>query len=305
MSKHLSLVRQATRPGRAPSFLSTTMRTVCGSGLSRYSAGASNVPEGHWLMSFKRFKHNKSARMGNRLQKLDEMAHEKARENSKKNKNKTPETASTVEENMEDDEDGQDDEDEFEEHDEMVLPDPTVTKDRMGKVIESFKKYLKSIRGSEPTPEMFDTVRVEAYGSMTSIQSVAQVVIASHTLANATCFDPSLAKDVAKAIQSQMGLNPSVEEGGVVKIPLPRVSLESRQKMVLNLNKRTETHRLRLRNLRRKVLDVVKKGVAGKLEGISKDDAFRVQKEIEKIADEATATINALSTEKQESILQV
>jgi hypothetical protein len=38
------------------------------------------------------------------------------------------------------------------------------------------------------------------------------------TLANVTCFDPAIAKDVLKAIRDTLELNPQIEEEGVVKV---------------------------------------------------------------------------------------
>ena len=282
-----------------------------------------------------RYKHR--AKMGKHLERLDEMAHdasrEKAEERRKKNKEKkaarkakkkhgaateTGEDASAESGNFmdamlannnqasEDDfDDHLHDEEEDHEEEEDVLPDPNVIKERMMKLVDKFTESLKAIRGAEPTPELFDEIMVQAYGASTPLKSVAQVVIASPTLATATCFDPAVAKDVVNALRERMGLNPSVEEGGVVRIPIPRVSMESRQQTAALLGKRTEAFRKKIRNVRRKGMDVVKQGVAGKLEGISKDDAFRVQKEIESVTEDVIHKLNAISTEKHDSIMAV
>eukprot|EP00977_Amphora_coffeiformis_P021857 scaffold10022_cov170-Amphora_coffeaeformis.AAC.9 len=203
----------------------------------------------------------------------------------------------------EDDFEPHDEDDDDHEDEEDVLPDPDVVKERMKKLVDKFEESLKAIRGAEPTPELFDEIMVHAYGSSTPLKSVAQVVIASPTLASATCFDPAVAKDVATALREKMGLNPSVEDGGVLRIPIPRASMESRQKTASLLGKRTESFRQKIRNVRRKVMDIVKPGVAGKLEGVSKDDAFRVQKEIESVTEIAIKKLNEISEKKHDSIM--
>ena len=274
-----------------------------------------------------RLKH--AAKMGQHLERLDDMAHETSRQEAQERRQKKKEkkaakknkkggaaaepeaSASQAKFNLEashgdDDFDHHhEDEEDEEDHPQDVLPDPKAVKERMTKLVKRFTESLKGIRGAEPTPELFDDVMVQAYGSTTPLQSVAQVVVGSPTLATATCFDPAVAKDVAAALQEKMGLNPSVEEGGVVRIPIPRVSLESRQKTAHVLGKRTESYRQKIRNVRRKSMDVVKLGVAGKLEGISKDDAFRVQKEIESVTEDAIAKLNRLSEDKHNSIMAV
>ena len=279
------------------------------------------------LLQQVRYKH--AAKMGQHLETLDDMAHDKEREQARerrkkqkdkkaarkgKHKNEAAEEDSSSKSkkfmdamhgNSEEEDYDDDDHDDDHEDDQDVLPDPDVVKERMKKVVDKFTETLKAIRGAEPTPELFDEIMVQAYGSSTSLKSVAQVVIASPTLASATCFDPAVAKDVANALRTSMGLNPSIEDGGVVRIPIPRASMESRQKTAALLGKRTESFRQKIRKVRRKALDIVKPGVAGKLEGVSKDDAFRVQKEIEHVTEIAIGKLNEISEKKHDSVMAV
>jgi ribosome recycling factor len=285
------------------------------------------------LKQSRRWKH--SAKMGHKLQTLDEMAHrnerEAAEERRKKKKERKdakksgkkhdehdePATASTTANNgleeiddndlfLDDDEDyGDDDNMEGDEDAEPSLPNPEEVKERMMNVVNKFQESLKSIRGAEPTPEMFDDVQVNAYGSMTPLKAVGQVVIASPTLAQISCFDPAIAKDVRKAIQLALELNPQVEEGGMVRVPLPRVSMEVREQTAKQLNKKAESCKQRLRQVRRKAMDVIKKGKDGKLEAISKDDAFASGKEIENITEQVMDKLKAVVDEKMNSIMAV
>jgi ribosome recycling factor len=267
-----------------------------------------------------RCKHN-AAKTGNHIETLNELAHDKSREEAQERrakkkdkkatkKNKSSTTAAAVpDEQQHDDDDDNDDMDDDDDHDDEeegeLLPNIVRVKERMQKIVVKFEESLKAIRGSEPTPELFDDVLVDAYGSMAPLKSVAQVVIVTATQATATCFDPATAKAVSTALRDKLALNPSIEEGGVVKIPLPRVSMETRQKTAAALGKKTETFRQRIRKVRRKALDVVKQGVAGKLEGVSKDDAFRVQKELEVLTDQVIQSLNDSAEKKHESIMSV
>ena len=282
-----------------------------------------------------RWKH--SAKMGHKLQTLDEMAHRNEREAAEERRKKKKErkaakksggggkqhdesthaaaasAGNVLEDNdddddlfLDDDEDHDDDDDNDGDEDaEPKLPDPEVVKERMINLVNKFQESLKSIRGAEPTPEMFDDVQVNAYGSMTPLKAVGQVVIASPTLAQISCFDPAVAKDVQKAIQLALELNPQVEEGGTVRVPLPRVSMEVREQTAKQLNKKAESCKQRLRQVRRKAMDVVKKGKDGKLEGISKDDAFASGKEIDTITEQVMDKLKAVVDEKMDSIMAV
>lgn len=253
--------------------------------------------------------------MGQHLERLDELAHEqsqkKAQERRQKKKSRksdtAPETTAAAHEQHEDELYQEEDENEIEQNEEQLnlLPDPKQTKFKMKNIVQRFIDSLKNMRGAEPTVALFDNVQVDAYGARTSLQSVAQVVLVSPTLATATCFDPTLAKAVRTALAQQLQLNPSAEEGGVVHIPLPRISLESRQKIAATLAKRAESYRQGIRQVRRKAMDITKKGVAGKLEHVSKDDAFRVQQEIEAATEEAIQELNRAAEEKHNSIMAV
>jgi ribosome recycling factor len=267
-----------------------------------------------------------SAKKGLHLQTLNEMAHSgeraAAEERRQKRKDKTAERkgkkssvgtadrAAPSKTNDDDDDDEDDDRVEEEEDiDDNVLPEPSAVKRKMQRHIESFKEYLKTVRGGEATAELFDGVTVtDAYGRDTGsapLKAVAQVVIASPTLAIATCFDPATAKAASKAILDQLELHPQIEEGGTISIALPRVSLESRQQTAAAVQQRAENYRQRIRKNRREALDIVKQGVAGKLEGVSKDEAFRVQQEIEAMADVVIKELNQVADNKHKDILSV
>ena len=185
------------------------------------------------------------------------------------------------------------------------LPDPKLVQERMDQILASFTDSIQKIRGAEPTPELFDDVSVPVYGETVPLKTIAQVVITSSTVAHATCFDPNVASPVCEAIRIQLEMNPSVEEGGVVRIPLPRISMETREKTCKQVAKKTEHIRQKLRAIRRKHLDVVKQGVAGKLEHVSKDEAFRLQTKIQDLADQVLHKLNHVSQAKQDSIMAV
>jgi ribosome recycling factor len=205
----------------------------------------------------------------------------------------------------EDDDDDDDDQETTDENQEPSLPDSNQVKQKMMKTVAKFEESLKSIRGAEPSPELFDDIQVNAYGEMTPLKAVGQVVISSATLAHITCFDPSVAKEVQKAIQLALTLNPQTEEGGIVKVPLPRISMETRQQTAKQLQKMAESCRQRIRKVRRKAMDVVKKGKDGKLAGISKDDAFATSKELDSVTDAVVKQIKDLVDAKLESIMAV
>lgn len=261
--------------------------------------------------------------MGHHLQTLDEMAHESTREEAqvrrdeKKKKSKKARMGAhkenadhakhvSEEENAMEDRDASvaPTEDDF---GNPLLPETTAVRSKMLMVVAAMERSFSSIRGGEATPELFDAVRVSAYGETVPLSSVGQVVIEDPQRATISCYDPSVANDVRDAVRDMpgMNLNPYVEEGGsgVVIVPIPRVSAETRKEIVKELGRQAEIERQRIRQIRREAMDVVKKGKDGKLEGVSKDDAFRVGKEIESVTEEVLTALNVIVEKKQMSVM--
>ncbi len=183
--------------------------------------------------------------MGQHLKNLDEIAHRENRKkkgNKNKNQNKSDEdedvsaasTSFEIEEiSLEEDENetifdhggdgGEDD-------DSPSLPSKDDVMQRMMKVVNSMEESLRSIRGAEPSAELFDSVQVKAYGAMTPLSAVGQVVITSPTMATISCFDPETCPAVRDAVRDMAGMNfnPRIEDGAVI-VPIPRVSAETRK----------------------------------------------------------------------------
>jgi ribosome recycling factor len=308
--------RAVTRAGRQAVLLRlarrqlTTLQLVRPAAVLLPSYPAPQQQQARWMS-------RKGARMGQHLDSLNEQAHRGTRQEAKelrKQKKQQGKKGSmeTMETTMADVEEVDFDDDDDDDHDDdddpqSLLPDPAIVKQKMLKVVDRLETSFQSIRGAEATPEIFDAISVAAYGgeSQTPLAGVAQVVIVSPTLAHVTCYDPALGADVRNAIRDSLDLNPQLDDDGLIKVPLPRASMESRQQTVKQLLKQAEAARGRIRNIRRKAMDVIKKGKDGKLDGISKDDAFRVGKEIDAVADEVTKTVTDVAHAKEESVMAV
>jgi len=319
-----------------------TLRVVANAGVANAgvanarvaNAGVANnvaaITTNPLLQQQQRWMSRKAGKMGQHLDSLNEQAHRGSRQEAKelrkqKKQAKKGGTATVATNNSSSYDDGDEMEDlVFDDDDDdddatttdsnnndpttSILPDPSLLHDKMLKVVTRLETSFRSIRGAEATPALFDAVTVSAYGDTnTPLASVAQVVLLSPTLATVTCFDPALAPDVRNAIRDALDLNPQLEgeNDGVIKVPLPRASLERRQATVKQCHQQAEAAKARIRKLRRKAMDVVKKGTAGKLDHVSKDDAHRVGTTIDGVADEVTKKITIVAQEKEASVMAV
>lgn len=263
--------------------------------------------------------------MGHHIQNLDEMAHSDSREEARhrREKKKKKSKKHRLDFKKERSKEGFVEEDETtgggepadsdfgpkeDEFGNPLLPESSAVRSSMLMVVASLERSCSSLRGGEVTPELFDSVRVSAYGETVSLSSVGQVVIEDQQRATVSCYDPSVAADVRDAIRDMpgMNLNPYVEEGGsgVVVVPIPRASEESRKEIVKELGRKAENGKQRISKIRRGVMDIVNKGKQGKLEGISKDDAFRVGKEVDTVQKEVLAVLKDIVEKKQKSVME-
>jgi len=174
---------------------------------------------------------------------------------------------------------------------------------KMDKVINAFQADLKSVRTGRASASLLDNVNVEAYGSYTPLNQVANVSVQDSQLIVVQVWDRGMVKNVEKAINAaQLGVT-ATADGGLVRVPIPPLSEERRKEMVKLLAKYAEQSRVALRNVRRDGLDLIKEQEKGS--ELSKDDAHRAGEEVQKLTDEYTKKVDSLLSEREKEIMKI
>jgi ribosome recycling factor len=125
------------------------------------------------------------------------------------------------------------------------------TEERMEKAAEVFRDELRGLRTGRATPALVDSLRVEAYGSPTPLKHLAQISTPDPQQIVIKPFDQSTLKDIEKAIRSSdLGLAPN-SDGKIIRLTVPPMSGEQRQKMVARIKKLSEESKVSIRNIRR------------------------------------------------------
>ncbi|HAP03529.1 MAG TPA: ribosome recycling factor, partial [Lachnospiraceae bacterium] len=73
-------------------------------------------------------------------------------------------------------------------------------KDKMQKSLESLQKDYSSIRAGRANPHILDKLTVDYYGAPTPIQQVANVSVPEARVIQITPWEPSMVKEIEKAI---------------------------------------------------------------------------------------------------------
>ena len=179
----------------------------------------------------------------------------------------------------------------------------TQLKTRMEKAVEDFRKAMAATRTGRASVHMLDGVMVEAYGSQMPLNQVAQVHAPEAQLITVQPFDPSQLGAIEKAIRSgDLGLNP-MNDGKMIRVPVPPLTQERRQDMVKHLHKVLEEHRTAIRNIRRDGNDAIKKALRDKK--ITEDEEKRSLEEIQRLTDNEIKKMEEMSKAKEKEVLEL
>jgi ribosome recycling factor len=176
-------------------------------------------------------------------------------------------------------------------------------KGRMEKAVEDFRKAMAGTRTGRASVHMLDSVNVEYYGSQMPLNQIAQVHAPEAQLITVQPFDPTSLGAIEKAIRTaDLGLNP-MNDGKIIRVPVPPLTEERRRDMVKHLHKILEEHRTAIRNIRRDGNDAIKKAVKEKK--ITEDDEKRAMEEIQRLTDDEIKKMEALSKAKEKEVMEI
>src|SRR5215212_972767 len=125
----------------------------------------------------------------------------------------------------------------------------------MDKALENTRREFNSVRAGKASPNMLDTVRVEAYGTQMPLNQVATVSSPEPRLLIVTPFDKGQIKVIEKAIrESDLGVEPSAQ-GSIIRVPLPQMNEQRRKELVKIAKTYAEEGKVAIRHARTEARD--------------------------------------------------
>lgn len=174
--------------------------------------------------------------------------------------------------------------------------------ERMEKAVSNLKEELRGIRTGRASPALVDTLRVDYYGSPTPLKQLAGVSCPDPAQILIRPYDQGALKDIEKAIiASNLGLAPN-SDGKVIRLNIPAMSGEQRQKMVARVKKLAEDSKVSIRNIRRdgnKHFDT-----AEKEKTMTEDERDAGKEEVQKLTDTYEKKAQELADKKMTEILE-
>ena len=176
-------------------------------------------------------------------------------------------------------------------------------KHRMEQAVNHTNGELNKVRTGRANPEMFNSLSVDYYGTMTPMNQVSTISVPEPRLITLTPYEKTLIPNIEKAIMdANMGFTPG-NNGTAVLVPVPPLSEERRQELNKFVHQLVEEGKIAIRNVRRDGIhhlhDLEKDG------HISEDLIKDNESEVQKITDDYIGKLNTLQSEKEKEILEV
>jgi len=169
------------------------------------------------------------------------------------------------------------------------------------KSLVTLKDEMGKVRTGRASINMLDDVRVDYYGSPTPLNQVATIHVPEARLITVQPWESKIIPEIEKGIQKLgMSLNP-INDGKIIRIPIPSLTEERRKEMVKLLKKYAEEARVGIRMHRRDANEAFK---ALQKDGkITEDDLHRSQDQVQKQTDETIKKVDELVEHKEKDIL--
>ncbi|HAL18761.1 MAG TPA: ribosome recycling factor [Spirochaetaceae bacterium] len=174
---------------------------------------------------------------------------------------------------------------------------------RIAKALESLQVDFFKIRSGRVSASVLDNVRVDNYGAPAPISQVATISNPEARLIVISPWDKSMISSIEKAIQKEnIGVNPS-NDGKVIRLAFPALSKERRNDSVKEAKQIAENHKISVRNIRRDVLDSLKKDEKDGL--ISENERKSIEDKVQKAVDKGIERITEAFDKKSAEIMEI
>ena len=174
--------------------------------------------------------------------------------------------------------------------------------EHMMKTEDSLKNNFAAIRTGKASPSLVENIQVDYYGTPTRLRDLAGINAPEPRLLVIQPWDRSALALIEKAIlSSNIGITP-MNDGKLLRLPIPELSQERRAALSKQAKAETEDAKVALRNIRRDANEIAKK--AQKDSEITEDDLKRIEKDVQDITDNACKEIDNIAAKKEKELME-
>ena len=174
---------------------------------------------------------------------------------------------------------------------------------KMKSSIEHMQRDFKTLRTGKVTTSVLDNVKIDYYGTLTSLDQVGSILAADATTIVVNPWEKNLLADIESAIsKANVGATPN-NDGDQIKLFFPAMTVEQRQESVKQMKVMGENAKVSVRNDRKNANDKIKK--LEKDKEVTADESKSAQDSIQKTTDKYSANIEQILKDKEVEILKV
>lgn len=174
---------------------------------------------------------------------------------------------------------------------------------KMDKCVEFLQQELNGLRTGKASPSLVENITVDYYGSSSRLRDISNISTPEPRLIVISPFDPSSLGTIEKAIiAANIGITP-MNDGRLIRVPIPELSEERRKDLVKVAGRTTEEQRVAVRNVRREANDMLK--ALQKNGKITEDDRDENLEEIQKLTDTHIKKMDGMLATKEAEVMDV
>jgi ribosome recycling factor len=183
---------------------------------------------------------------------------------------------------------------------EQVIED---LRQEMERTVNALRREFARTRTGRASTALLEGITVEYYGTRTPLNQIAGLSAPEPRLLVIQPYDKTALPQVERAIlQSDLGLVP-MNDGKILRVPIPELTEERRRDLVKHIRKVAEDHRVSMRNHRRDALDLLK--ALEKDKEITEDDLRRAQEKAQEITKMLIERVDQILKVKEDEIMEV
>lgn len=177
-----------------------------------------------------------------------------------------------------------------------ILADSKV---KMQKAVQTLRDELGKTRTGRASLGVLDGIKVDYYGTLTPLNQVAALGTPDARTITIQPWEATLIPEIERAVlKSGIGLNP-VNDGKLIRLPIPALTEERRKEIVKGLKKHGEDCKVAIRNIRRDANEALKEA------DLTEDALKKGQHDVQKLTDDFSKQADDAVVHKEKEIMTI
>jgi len=176
------------------------------------------------------------------------------------------------------------------------------TQEKMESAVHHLDDVLARIRAGKANVRILDAVKIDYYGTPSPLSNIATITTPDARTIAIQPWERKMISEIERAIMnSDVGITPE-NNGEIIRLIIPALTEERRKSLVKQTRSEGEDIKVRIRNIRREIIEALKKETKN---GLSEDMAKDAEAEVQKIHDKYIKKVDELLAAKEKEIMTV